>query len=177
MLSLILSEVHDDVDQQDETLAVLHQDKVVEQDILDMVSLYSEQIERMGSAAEMVGLDALQKLCELIGFHFSALEKSNAEMIISSEERIRKWPFIIYEYLKNIHNEKSHKEAVSYISDDAWEEAIREEIKLELKEAFSHSTIHIEETEEDQRITKALPQDVDITAPEDVQAELLDGLL
>ncbi len=177
LLSLILSEVHDVVDQQDDVLSVLHQDNADEQEVLDMVSLYSEQIERMGSAAEMVGLDALQKLCELIGFHFGDLEKSSTEMIISSEQRIRKWPFIIYEYLKNIHNEKSHQDAINYISDDAWARTIREDIKSDLKEAFSHSTINIEKTEEDQRITKASQQDVDITVPEDVQAELLDGLL
>jgi chemosensory pili system protein ChpA (sensor histidine kinase/response regulator) len=177
LLSLILSEVHDVIDQQDETLAVLHQDNVVEQDVLDMVSLYSEQIERMSSAAEMVGLDALQKLCELIGFHFGDLEKSSTEMIVSSEERIRKWPFIIHEYLKNIHNEKSHEEAIDYISDAAWARTIREDIKTDLKEAFSCSTIHIEKTEEDLRITKASAQDVVIAVPDDVQAELLDGLL
>ena len=177
LLSLILSEVHDVVGSQDETLSVLHQDKAVEQDVLDMVSLYSEQIERMGSAAEMVGLDALQKLCELIGFHFGDLEKSSTEMIISSEERIRQWPFIIYDYLKNIHNEKAHQNAIDYISDDAWARTIREDIKTDLKEAFSHSTIHIDKTDDDERIIKASSQDVDITVPDDVQAELLDGLL
>ncbi|MFK8026530.1 MAG: response regulator [Gammaproteobacteria bacterium] len=177
LLSLILSEVHDVIDQQDEVLSVLHQEKIVEQDVLDMIALYSEQIERMGSAAEMVGLDALQKLCELIDFHFGDLEKSSIEMIVSSEQRIRKWPFIVYEYLKNIQNEKSHQEAIDYISDDDWARTIREDIKSDLKEAFAHSTIHIEKTEEDRRNTEASPQDVDISVPEDVQAELLDGLL
>lgn len=177
LLSLILSEVHDVVDQQDEALSVLHEGQVVEQDALDMIVLYSEQIERMSSAAEMVGLDALQKLCELIGFHFGDLEKSSTEMIVSSEERIRKWPFIIYSYLKDINNESAHQEAIKYISDDAWARTIREDIKADLKEAFSHSTIHVDETVEGQRITKATPEDVDITVPDDVQAELLDGLL
>ena len=177
LLSLILSEVHDVIEQQDESLAVLHKDEVVEQDVLDMVCLYSEQIERMGSAAEMVGLDALQKLCELIGFHFSDLEKSSTEMIVSSEEHIRKWPFIIHNYLKDIHNEKYHQEAIDYISNDDWARTIREDIKSDLKQALSHSTIHIEKTEDDKRITKASADDVDITVPDDVQAELLDGLL
>lgn len=177
LLSLILSEVHDVIDQQDEILAVLHENKVIEQDVLDMVSLYSEQIGRMGSAAEMVGLHALQKLCELIGFHFGDLERSSIEMIVSSEERVREWPFIVYEYLKNIHNEKSHQEAINYISNDAWIRIICEDIKKDLKEAFSHSTIYIEKKDEDQRITTASLVSVDITVPGDVQAELLDGLL
>ncbi len=177
LLSLILSEVRDVIEQQDDVLDVLHKDELSEQDILDMVSLYSEQIERMGSAAEMVGLDALQKLCELIGFHFGDLEKSSTDMIVSSEEHIRKWPFIIHNYLKDINNEKYHQEAIDYISNDDWARTIREDIKADLKQALSHSTIHIEKTEDDKRITKASVDDVDITVPDDVQAELLDGLL
>ncbi|MDW3094291.1 MAG: response regulator [Gammaproteobacteria bacterium] len=177
LLSLILSEVHDVIEQQDDVLSVLHKDEISEQNVLDMVCLYSEQIERMGSAAEMVGLDALQKLCELIGFHFGDLEKSSTDMIISSEEQIRKWPFIIHNYLKDIHNEKYHQEVIEYISNDEWARTIREDIKADLKQALSNSTIHIEKTEEDKRITKASAEDVDITVPDDVQAELLDGLL
>jgi len=177
LLSLILSEVNDVIEQQDETLTVLHDTSPHEESVLEMVSLYSEQIERMGSAAEMVGLDALQKLCELIGFHFGDLVRSSTEMIVKSEERIRKWPFVIYNYLKDIYNESAHQEAIDYISHDDWARTIREDIKSDLKQAFSQSTILIEHDEDDQRLSTATEEHVDISVPTDVQAELLDGLL
>ena len=177
LLSLILSEVKDVVEQQDDVLKVLHEDSPDEDAVLEMVSLYTEQIERMGSAAEMVGLDAMQKLCELIGFHFGDLARSSVEMIVKSEERIRNWPFVVYAYLKDIYDEDSHQRAIDYISDDDWARTIREDIKSDLKHAFSQSTIMVEKDEKDQRLTTASEEHVDISIPEDVQTELLDGLL
>ncbi len=177
LLSLILSEASDVIEQQTSTLSVLHETPPSEEAILEMLSLYAEQIERIGSAAEMVGLDALQKLCELIGFHFGDLARASVEMIIKSEELIRQWPFIIYAYLKDIYNEDTQREAIEYISHDEWARTIREDIKSDLKIAFTQSTIQIEIDEQDQRLTTAGEEHVDVTVPDDVQAELLDGLL
>lgn len=177
LLSLIVSEVIEIIKQQPETLSVLSESPVNENTVREMIALYIEQIERMGSAAEMVGLDSLQKICDLISFHFSDLDKSSIEVIVESHERIKKWPLLIYEYLRDIHNDVSQEEIVQYISDENWARTIREDIKNELIHSFSNSTISIDQSDVDTRIKEASQEDVDISIPDDVQAELLDGLL
>ena len=177
LLSLIISEVIEVINQQEEVLSVLDAVPVNKNAVREMLALYIEQIERIGSAAEMVGLDALQKMCELIDFHFGDLDKSSVEGIIDSKDRIKRWPYVVYGYLKDMHNQDSHKEVLDYISDDEWVRTIREDIKSELMEAFSNSTISIEKNEHDQRIKEATAEHVDVSIPDDVQAELLDGML
>ncbi len=176
LLGLILKEVDDVIEQQDSVLEVLNA-PADEGQVLEMVSFYTEQIERMGSAAEMVGLSALHKLCELIGFHFGDLARSSTEKIVASKTRIRQWPYIVYDYLQDIYNEKGHQQALEYISDDEWARTIREDIKSDLRQAFLQATIVVEGSDRQQRLTTATAENINIEVPDDVQSELLDGLL
>ena len=177
LLSLIVAEVQDTISQQDEVLAVFDEQPVSEQTVRDVLALYSEQVERMGSAADMVGLTALQNIADLIQTHFDNVNNAGIDQIVLSKDKIKQWPHVVLQYLMDIYAFEGQQGVLEYIADRDWPKPITEEAKSELLSAFSNSTIKIETDQQAKRIKVASDDDVSIVVSEEVQPELLDGML
>ena len=177
LLSLIVAEVQDTISQQPEVTAVFDAQPVNEESVRDVLSLYAEQVERMGSAADMVGLTALQKISDLLHTHFNQLNRAGIDQIVLAKDKIMQWPSAVLKYLSNIYSSDCQKHIVKYIADSGWISPISEEVKNSLLNDFSNSTIKVETAKDDRRIKVASAQDVSVAVPDDVQVELLDGML
>lgn len=177
LLSLIVLEVQEALKQQQDTASLFQSEPLQEHEIREFMSLYVEQVERMASAAEMVGLLALQGICEIIHDYFVQYEKQTIEKVIDRYTIILLWPEIILNYLTDIYCVHHQTAVISYLTDDQWCDPVSEEKITELRALFSTSTIHIEKNEDNKRKEIASPEDVNIIIPDDVQTELLDGLL
>jgi chemosensory pili system protein ChpA (sensor histidine kinase/response regulator) len=177
LLSLIVIEVKDALNQQEDIALTFLSTPIEENAIREFMSLYVEQVERMASAAEMVGLLALQKTCEVIHDYLLQYEKESIDKVIDSHKTILLWPQVVLEYLTDIYAEKNQVSVIEYLSDDAWCLPIGEQQINELQSLFLTSTINVEQSEEDKRKDVATEVDVSIIIPDDVQTELLDGLL
>ena len=177
LLSLIISEVQDTIAQQHEVLAVFDEQPIKEDAVRDVVAMYAEQIERMGSAADMVGLTALQKICELLQIHFTQVNNAGIDQIVLSKDKVKQWPQVVYRYLADIYSFDGQHGVLEYVADSEWPSPISENAKDELLSAFSNSTIRVESAGEDGRKKVASETDIDISISEEVQPELLDGML
>ena len=177
LLSLIIAEVQDTIEQQREVTPVFDAQPVNEEAVRDVLSLYAEQIERMGSAADMVGLTALQKISELLQTHFHQLSSGGIDQIVLTKEKILQWPIAILKYLSDIYSPDCQQQIVNYIADPEWITPISNEVKTSLLNDFANSTIKVEKFEQDHRIKVASAEDVSVAVPNDVQMELLDGML
>ena len=177
LLTLMLTEVDDTITQQKDNEDLFDKEPVDQNAIRDILSLYVEQIERMGSAAEMVGLLALQQICEFIASRLNQLNAGSITQIVAAHKLILSWPHIISKYLNDIHSKEAHDHIIEYLSDKAWPVPIAPNEKQNLFDAFGKSTISIEKGLEDKRLQVATQDDVSIKVPDDVQAELLDGML
>ncbi len=177
LLSLIVAEVQDTIEQQQEVVSVFDAQPVNEDAVRDVLSLYGEQVERMGSAADMVGLTALHKISELLQTHFHQLSSGGIDQIVLTKDKILQWPIAILKYLSDIYSPDCQQQIVDYIADPDWITPISKEVKNSLLNDFANSTIKVEVSEEDRRIKVASAEDVSVAVPNDVQMELLDGML
>lgn len=177
LLSLIVAEVQDAIAQQEQVVEVFDAQPVDEGSVRDVLTLYAEQVERMGSAADMVGLAALQKISELLQTHFSQLGNAGIDQIVLAKEKIMQWPHVVLQYLSNIYSSDGQQRIVNYIADPHWITPVSENVKKTLLSDFVNSTIKVESAEEDNRIKVASEDDVNIAVSDDVQVELLDGML
>lgn len=177
LLSLITAEVQETIAHQQEVVAVFDAEPVNENAVRDVLSLYSEQVERMGSAADMVGLTALQKISELLQTHFSQLSNAGIDQIVLAKDRIMRWPHVVLQYLSDIYSSDCQQQIVDYIADKGWVTPVSKQVRKSLLNDFVNSTIKVEASKEDQRIKVASAEDVSVVVPNDVQMELLDGML
>lgn len=177
LLALMLSEIEDSLASQKESAELFAQSPVNHNAVRDLLSLYVEQIERMGSAAEMVGLVALQQICISIAKHIDSLNNGSISQVLAAKTTILQWPQIIFDYLNDIRSESQHAHIIEYLSDSVWPVPISDEDKDNLRSAFSSSTIRVESKDVDKRIKVATEEAISIEVPDDVQAELLDGML
>lgn len=177
LLSLIVAEVQDTIGKQEQIVEVFDAQPVNEGSVRDVLTLYAEQVERMGSAADMVGLAALQKISELLRTHFSQLSNAGIDQIVLAKEKIMQWPHVVLQYLSNIYSSDGQQQIVNYIADPHWITPVSENVKKTLLGDFVNSTIKVESAEEDNRIKVVSEDDVNIAVSDDVQVELLDGML
>lgn len=177
LLGLIVAEVQDAIAQQEQVVEVFDAQPVNEASVRDVLTLYAEQVERMGSAADMVGLAALQKISELLQTHFSQLGNAGIDQIVLAKEKVMQWPHVVLQYLSNIYSSDGQQQIVNYIADPHWITPVSENVKKTLLGDFINSTIKVESAEDDNRIKVASEDDVNIAVSDDVQVELLDGML
>lgn len=135
---------------------------------------YLELLERLGMASESVGLLALgrvfaqlRKMLSDTGSGFSRQQQSLLEQLPGRISAYLTWPS----------DSSSCSALIDLLSDGAWPNSISaDEVPLWIK-ALSNVEIEEGAEQKQERETEASEEDVSLAVPDDINAELLDGLL
>ena len=138
----------------------------------------SEQVHRIGSAAEMVGLEGLHRTSEHIHVNLQALsDRVDAPFDAATETLLREWPRIMLGYLRNIHDRNRCGDLVNCLLAPEWPQPLERKDATPLIDLLAAATVLSKDEQAEPRQIQAHPEDVSLEIPADVNRELLDSLL
>lgn len=144
-------------------------------DLKNHLTCVSEQIEKVSNAIELIGLEGLEYACRHLSGNIVLLADSKAPLSDEQKVLIELWPLMLLSYLHNVAVVKVSDDLVAYLNDPAWPERISDEAEAQLVTQLKEPQLFHEEKK--LRQDTATPDDMSLDLPEDVNPELLEGLL
>ena len=141
---------------------------------INLISI-AEQLEKICNAIELIGLEGLVYVCTGLSSNMRMLSVSESTITGEQIRLIEAWPMMVISYLKNIASVKSSDDLIAYVKDPAWPEPVSLESRTRLAALLKKPKLPIEEKK--LRQNKANSADMSLDLPEDVNPELLEGLL
>ncbi len=136
-----------------------------------------EQLERIGSANQMIGLKGVNKYCQQLVRILVHVLETNPDQLHTLQEEIKIWPDMLQAYLYAPNDKEYIQVLLDYLKLDCWPLKITpEELKI-IEQAFVFSRIEIEDSDAVSRVREATPDAISLDKPEDVNEELFDSLL
>ena len=135
---------------------------------------YTELIERLGVASESVGLVALGKVFSRIR---QVLTKISVDVSASQQALLEQLPGRVSDYLTWPTDKRSCAALIGLLTDAAWLTPISTNDAPVWIDALANVALHENSEQKQMRQTEATADDVSLALPEDINAELLDGLL
>jgi chemotaxis protein histidine kinase CheA len=135
---------------------------------------YSELLERLGMAAESVGLLALGAV---FARSRQLLSETHAELTHAQQSILQQLPGRVSAYLSWPTDQSSCAALIDLLTDAAWVAPLAAEDVGFWVGALSNIEIQENSEQKQERQSEATAEDVSLSLPEDINAELLDGLL
>ena len=135
---------------------------------------YVELIERLGMAAETVGLVALAKVFARLGQLLAGID---TEVSFAQHALLEQLPGRVASYLAWPTDKNSCAALIYLLADTAWPTPISPAAVTVWINALANVELHEDSGQKLARQAEATAEDVSLALPEDISAELLDGLL
>jgi chemotaxis protein histidine kinase CheA/ActR/RegA family two-component response regulator len=176
LVDLLRAELADIIEAREEVFAVLNAggDNLQAQGAI--LENYSDAAERIGEAADIVGLNGLQAVGKHIHDNFSRV---SAEEPFSNaiQSILNKWPVHMLGYLQSIHDRRACEDLVNFLQMPAWPNPLSVEQGTALVETLVAATVSAEDANAIPRQAVIQSEDVSLEIPKDVNPELLESLL
>ncbi|MFO1372413.1 MAG: response regulator [Candidatus Competibacteraceae bacterium] len=143
----------------------------------EALTQYAEQVERFTDATAAVGLVGLSEACARIHTNALVLAARQQALTADDSEMLENWPLHVLNYLQAFHDQSICQALTACLQDSRWPEPLPATDVPALIEALLAPALLVEEAAVEARPTEAEPEDVSLALPEDVNPELLDGLL
>ena len=156
---------------------VIDSSSIDESALVDEIEIQTDQLERIASASDMVGLHGLKKFCHHLKSNLQhVLEIDTSQLAILKDELLL-WPDIIQGYLFAPQESEYIFAALDYLSLDCWPIQLNPVEQKYFEDAFYKSTVEVESSQTPERIRHATQENISLKKPEDIQEELFDSLL
>lgn len=139
---------------------------------------YSDVLERLYSATDMLGFSGLAKICEFINENIKILADADYDSRASLKDLLDAWPKLILDYIKTPSDDIKCAELVSLLQDEQWPVPLEDAQTFALIEELI-STLDMSGfmDEGEQRKTVAEPDDVTLVMSTTVDPRLLEAFL
>lgn len=174
LIDLVRAELAEAIDSRDDDIEALKNETDIEHK-KHLLTNYSEQAENISHAVELIGLDGLSRSSEFISNNISHLSNMTDELTSDQFQLLHEWPVKLFAYLQDINNESASDQLAEFLNWESWPISANPEEIEEIVQQLKHPVL--EEEEKIQRQTVASASDVTLELPEDVNQELLEGLL
>ncbi len=135
---------------------------------------YGELIERLAMATESVGLLVLSKVFLRVR---QMLDEIEADVSPQQQALLEQLPGRVAAYLVWPNDSSACAALIDLLTDTAWQTPVPQDDAPHWIAALSNLEIHEGAVEKLERQTEATAEDVSLALPDDINAELLDGLL
>jgi len=135
----------------------------------------AEQAENISNAIDLIGLEGLGNACRYISGYLHSLSDDVKNLSNEHVKLIESWPNVILSYLYSIAGEKSSDDLMAYLKNTLWTKPISSKAESALMELLKKP--ELEEEEKQLRQSQANADDMTLELPDDVNPELLEGLL
>lgn len=168
MLAILASELVQMDEQFSLEAAATHEDR------LSAISNYCDFLQRLKSTTDSIGLAALAALFDQLGQRIVQLP---AGLSAKQQILLHQIPAILATYLAAPEDEETGAALVAVLADSAWITPLAQDEILLWQEALANVEITDNSSSTPERQTRAELKDVSLELPDDVNTELLDGLL
>lgn len=141
----------------------------------EAAEFYSEQVQRMGEAADMVGFPGLQGVCGHVSDNICALTNKAVDERAGFIAFLEQWPDLVIHYLQNLDDPSAAAGLVDFLRDAPLPLEEDEALKIMHKLGSFPGAMDALDSEESYRPVLVGPEDVSLTVPEDVDPTLLEG--
>lgn len=160
--------------QMNEDLATVSNGQVSAQVRRIALTNYTELLERMGVAAEAVGLPALGKIFELVK---QAVAEIGFDLSLAQVGLLKQLPGRVSSYLTWPADGSASNSLLGLLADAAWPHPVDSEAASLWIKALSNVEVLEGSAQKQERQSVATDDDVSVALSDDINAELLDGLL
>ncbi len=143
----------------------------------ESISRYSLRMERFGNACQAAELTGLYQACSILIENLTHLINSSEPVINAYPELFKNWIMAITEYLTNLGGQKSSVGLSEVLKSEHWAEPISDELATTLIDLLIRPYSSSKQTDVIDRQTEASIDDVTIEITDDINKDLLDGLL
>jgi len=142
----------------------------------DALSQYATRLERFGNASQAAELIGLQQACELFYRHVCDLNESGEILSEPQLALLRDWPERIARYLENVGDAGASEALATSLLDEHWPRPLAPEFRQPLIDLLAAAHVSDQDTVSE-RMQTATAEDVSLALPDDINQELLEGLL
>ena len=145
--------------------------------IKDELSIQNDQLDRIGSAADMVGLRGLKKFCNQIQLILNHIHDNDLNLLATLKDELLSWPDIIQGYLFSPDSPEYILAALDYLNLDGWPVHLNPVEQKDFESAFYNSKVEVDTSDQPERLQQASKENINLQKPDDVPDELFDSLL
>ncbi|MFW2371812.1 MAG: hybrid sensor histidine kinase/response regulator [Gammaproteobacteria bacterium] len=174
LVDLIRAELAEIIDERDQLRDELEQ----AQDIVTLVHHLmniSEQAENISNAVKLMGLEGMAECAVQISRNVKLMAEQQQILTPDQLQLVYDWPIHMLAVLQNIYASQPAEALVEFLSADHWQQPLASDRQQQVLESLQHPDFVEEEVEQRQLV--AAVSDVTLQLPEDVNMELLEGLL
>ena len=175
LLNLIYDEVSDLLVDQIKFSADIDELVKTPQQLTEVLETQIDHTNRIGSAAEMIGLHGLYKFCNHIRENFNFIKDNEPNLLLSLRAKILYWPDVVQTFLISPSDPDYMQLAMDFICQDELPIKLSAEDREDLKLQFRNSRIEVDE--DNNRIHQATPELVSLEISDDIDNEIINGLL
>jgi chemosensory pili system protein ChpA (sensor histidine kinase/response regulator) len=135
---------------------------------------YAELLERLGIAAKSIELTALGAVFDRLAYTLSAIDE---EIRPGQYALLKQLPGRVAAYLTSPRDKNAGAALVDLLTDTAWRTPVDRNEVPQWVESLANIEIVESEKQQSDRQSQACTEDVSLAVPDDINAELLDGLL
>ena len=173
LLDLISAELQEIIDNQ-QNLEKLLADESID-NCNTMLLNMADQAENISNAIGLIGLEGLCECGKFVQNNIIQLSHCTEKLAQHQIELLKQWPVTFSNYLTNINDANARDSLLELLNESAWILPLDSSEHEKLKQLLENPILLEEEKEE--RQVKAKASDVELSLPDDVNQELLDGLL
>ena len=174
LLNVIYDEVSDLLVDQIKLAADLNNFSNNNKQLSEIVETQIIHAERIGSAAEMIGLQGLNKFCEHIKENFVFIKNTDPSLIVSLRSKILYWPDVTQTYLISPSDEDYINLMLDYLNQDEFPVMLDQQQRNDLEIYFNKSEIDAGHADYIHEATSDL---VSLSISEDVDQEVFKSLM
>ncbi len=138
---------------------------------------FAEQVERFNGAVELLGLEGLNRAGQHFHRNIHLLAEGSEALRPELAELLVHVCAAVPEYLENPADPASAAALTALLADACWPQPAQTDWSAETERLLASPVVDFEDEEAEQRAVTALPEDVSLELPDDVDTEVLDGLL
>ncbi len=174
LLDLLNAEIADIQDSHAERLTNLdHNDA----SLTELIEIQTDELDRIGSAAEMIGLHGLHHFCLWLQKILTHIQSTDPKQLISLQSQLLLWPDVVQAYLFAPTDADYIQAALDYISQECWPLTISAPELEELENIFNESVVEIDTSLTPARMREATADNISLKIPDDVHVDLVNSLL
>ena len=174
LVDLIRAELAEIIDERDELRNELEQSQDIETLAHNLMNI-SEQAENISNAVKLIGLEGMAECSVQISQNVKLLAEQKQSLTGDQMQLLYDWPVYMLGVLQNLYASKPAEALVEFLCNDHWQQPLSRERRQKVLESLRHPDFVEEEVEQRQQVAEA--DDVTLKLPEDVNMELLEGLL
>lgn len=135
----------------------------------------AEQVENIGNAVKLIGLEGFHKSSGHIANNVNFLSSHLNQLNQDTCQLLDRWPNYLLGYLQNINDDNASDQLLAYLAEKTWPVQIEGDKASEINQLLKNPSFIEEEVEQRQEVAQF--DDVSLELPNDVNHELLEGLL